>query len=259
MDSPNIFNESLFKGKIILVTGATSGIGFESSRALSKLGAKLIITGRSINKLTSLKNSLEKTSRVISYDVDLSKPKSCKNLIKSLPEEWLPLNGLFHSAGDILLKPISLSNEEDFDKLARVSLHSTLDIARLVSKKKYFADKSSIVLMSSISSLLSTTGISYYSAIKSSINSICRSMAIECSPRKIRVNTILAGAIETSMHDKIESKLSSEYMDKYRNKHLLGFGQPNDISNMVSFLLSPASKWITGSSIIVDGGYSSFK
>ena len=259
MDSPNIFNENLFKGKIILITGATSGIGYESSIALSKLGAKLIIIGRSINKLKSLKNCLEKTSKVVTYDVDLSKPNSCKNLIESLPEEWLPLDGLFHSAGDILLKPISLSKEEEFDKLARVSLNSTLDIARLVTKKKYFANKSSIVLMSSISSVLSTTGISYYSAIKSSINSICRSMAIEFSPREIRVNTILAGAIETSMQKKLESKLSSEFIDKYRNKHLLGFGEPSDIANMVCFLLSPGSRWITGSSMIVDGGYSSFK
>ena len=259
MDYNYIYKEGLFKGKIILVTGATSGIGYETSRALSKLGAKLIIIGRSISKLKSLKNLLEDTSKVITYEVDLSKPKSCKKLIESLPEDCLPLDGLFHSAGDILLKPISLSNEEDFDKLARVSLNSTLDIARLVSKKKYFADKSSIILMSSISSLLGTTGIGYYSAIKSSINSICRSMAIEFSSREIRVNTILAGAIETSMHKKIESKLSLEYINKYRNKHLLGFGKPNDIANMVCFLLSPASKWITGSSITVDGGYSSFK
>ena len=113
--------------------------------------------------------------------------------------------------------------------------------------------------MSSISSVLSTTGISYYSAIKSSINSLCRSMAIELSPREIRVNSILAGAIETNMNKEIDSILSTEYIDKYRNKHLLGFGQPNDIANMVCFLLSPASSWITGSSIIVDGGYSSFK
>lgn len=259
MDYTNIFNERLFKGKRILVTGATSGIGYESSRALSKLGAELIITGRSLKKLKILKKYLEQTSKVITYDVDLSKPNSCKNLIESLPEKSLPLNGIFHSAGEILLKPISLSNEEDFDKLARVSLNSTLDIARLVSKKKYFANKSSIVLMSSISSVLSTTGISYYSAIKSSINSLCRSMAIELSPREIRVNSILAGAIETNMHKEIESILSTEYIDKYRNKHLLGFGQPNDIANMVCFLLSPASKWITGSSLIVDGGYSSFK
>ena len=75
MDYPYIYNEGLFKGKIILVTGGTSGIGYETSRALSKLGAKLIIIGRSISKLKSLKNSLEDTSKVITYEVDLSKPK----------------------------------------------------------------------------------------------------------------------------------------------------------------------------------------
>ena len=222
--------------------------------ALSKLGAKLIIVGRS-KKLKISKNSLEKTSKVITYDVDLSNPKSCKNLIESLLK--MNLKWLISLWWDIAQTHFFIY-EEDFDKLARVSLNLPC-YCKLVSKKKYFANKSSIVLMSSISSVLSTTGISYYSAIKSSINSLCRSMAIELSPREIRVNSILAGAIETNMHKEIESILSTEYIDKYRNKHLLGFGQPNDIANMVCFLLSPASKWITGSSLIVDGGYSSFK
>ena len=113
--------------------------------------------------------------------------------------------------------------------------------------------------MSSIASILGTTGLGYYSAIKSSINSICNSMAIELAAKGIRVNAILAGAVETNMHTKITEQLSRDLMEKYESKHLLGFGKAEDISNMVSFLLSPASRWITGSSIIVDGGFSAFK
>ena len=114
--------------------------------------------------------------------------------------------------------------------------------------------------MSSISSILGTTGLGYYSAIKSSINSICNSMAIELSTKKIRVNSILAGAIEdTYIHQDITEKLSKDFVKKYETKHLLGFGKAEDISHMVSFLLSPASRWITGSSIVVDGGFSTFK
>lgn len=84
-------------------------------------------------------------------------------------------------------------------------------------------------------------------------------MAIELANRGIRVNAILAGAVETNMHKEIISRISKELIEKYESKHLLGFGEAEDISHMVSFLLSPASRWITGSSIIVDGGYSAFK
>ena len=110
---------------------------------------------------------------------DLLERNSASSLIKSLPDQWLPLNGMFHAAGNILLKPLSLSKQEDFENLAQISLHTILDMSKFISKKKYFANGSSIVLMSSIASILGTTGLGYYSAIKSSINSICQSMAIE--------------------------------------------------------------------------------
>ena len=113
--------------------------------------------------------------------------------------------------------------------------------------------------MSSIVSILGTTGLAYYSAIKSSINSICNSMAIEFASKGIRVNSILAGAVETNMHKEITEILSKDFIEKYERKHLLGFGKAEDISQMVSFLLSPGSRWITGSSIIIDGGFSVFK
>ena len=259
MESSYIFRENLFKGYKFIVSGATSGIGYESVRLLSNLGADIIILGRSQKKLKDVQESLKKDSNIFPLEADLSTSNAFRNLIISLPDEWLPINGLFHSAGDILLKPLSLSKQEDFDYLVKVSLTSILNISALIAKKKYFDDKASIVLMSSISSLLSTMGLGYYSAVKSSINSICRSMAVELSSREIRVNAILAGAIETKMHSTIISKLSSDYIQKYQSKHLLGFGKPIDIANMVSFLLSPASSWITGSSIVIDGGYSAFK
>ena len=143
--------------------------------------------------------------------------------------------------------------------MAQISLHTILDMSKFISKKKYFADGSSIVLMSSVASILGTTGLGYYSAIKSSINSICNSMAIELANKGIRVNAILAGAVETNIHREVTEGLTSELVEKYASKHLLGFGKAVDISNVVSFLLSPASKWITGTSVIVDGGSSAFK
>ena len=254
-----MFRNDLFSEKKILITGATSGIGYECVKNLSRMGADLILTGRSLEKLHKIKNSVGNNAKVFIIPKDLSEKNAGSCLIKSLPDEWLPLNGMFHAAGDILLKPLSLSNREDYDYLAQISLHTILDMTKFISKKKYFANGSSIVLMSSVASILGTTGLGYYSAIKSSINSICNSMAIELANKGIRVNTILAGAVETDMHKKITERISNEFVEKYASKHLLGFGKAEDISHAVSFLLSPASKWITGTSLIVDGGFSSFK
>tara|TARA_Y100001978_G_scaffold196667_1_gene206488 strand:+ start:1318 stop:2097 length:780 start_codon:yes stop_codon:yes gene_type:complete len=259
MQHENIFRNDLFSEKKILVTGATSGIGYESVKNLSRLGADLILTGRSLEKLNKIKNSLGNNSKVFIIPKDLSEKNAGNCLIKSLPDEWLPLNGMFHAAGDILIKPLSLSERGDYDYLAQISLHTLLEMTKFISKKKYFANGSSIVLMSSVASILGTTGLAYYSAIKSSINSICNSMAIELANKSIRVNTILAGAVETDMHRKISERLSNEFLEKYESKHLLGFGKAEDISHVVTFLLSPASKWITGTSLTVDGGFSSFK
>tara|TARA_B100000674_G_C37276884_1_gene661470 strand:+ start:147 stop:578 length:432 start_codon:yes stop_codon:yes gene_type:complete len=143
------------------------------------MGADLILTGRSSEKLHKINNLLDKRCKVLIIQKDLLERNSASSLIKSLPDQWLPLNGMFHAAGNILLKPLSLTKQEDFENLAQISLHTILDMSKFISKKKYFANGSSIVLMSSIASILGTTGLGYYSAIKSSINSICQSMAIE--------------------------------------------------------------------------------
>ena len=106
MQHENIFRKDLFLEKKILITGATSGIGYETVKNLAKMGADLILTGRSAEKLQKIKSSLDNHSKVLIIPKDLSEKNSGSYLIESLPIEWLPLNGMFHSAGNILLKPL---------------------------------------------------------------------------------------------------------------------------------------------------------
>ncbi len=254
----DIFLSTLFKGKKFLITGASSGIGAATAILLSNHGAEIIITGRNLENLRKVRNKMN-GSRVLIIEKDLSLKDAGFELLESLPADWMPLNGFFHSAGNSMIKPMAISNSDDFDKIASVSLRSALSISRAFFKKKYFADESSIVFISSIASVLTTTGMGYYSAIKASINSICRTLAIELATRKIRVNCILAGAIETKMHKEIAEKLSEESLRNYHRKHLLGFGSESDISQMVAYLMSPAGRWITGSMLSIDGGFSAFK
>ena len=259
MNSRKIFNENLLKNKKILITGASSGIGLKTAIEISELGANLILVSRSKDKFINIKRNFYDISKVKFIEADLEEPNSGEYILKQLPSAWLPLDGIFHSAGSFLLKPYALSNQDDFNKLSSVSLNTLLSFSKLMHKKKFFNEFSSILIMSSVSSNFGTKGLGYYSAIKAAINSSCRTMAIEFAKRNIRVNAIVGGAIETKMHEMIISKLSKEALEEYKSKHPLGFGKTDDISKMICFLLSDASKWITGTEICIDGGFSALK
>tara|TARA_B100000989_G_scaffold262072_1_gene213395 strand:+ start:2254 stop:3036 length:783 start_codon:yes stop_codon:yes gene_type:complete len=246
---PGIFNQRKF-----LVTGATSGIGEETSKVLSELGAKLILVGRDISKLENLKKIIGEKHFFI--QLDLSEDDSIYKTIKSLPADLLPLDGAFHSSGSEFIKPLNIIKAKDLYNSISNSSAVALSIGRAAANKKCFKDSSSIVFMSSISSKFGAEGMTVYSSSKGCIDSMVKSMSIELSKRKIRFNSINAAAVETPMHKKVIKNMSKEAILNYEKKHPLGFGSTKDISNLVVFLLSDASSWITGTSVIIDGGYS---
>ncbi len=249
-----IFIKNLFSEKTILITGATSGIGKSTALQLSNLGAKLILIGRTPDKIKILKNEIGLEHLYL--EKDLSEEDSILNLFKTIPEKYLPLDGLFHSSGSSIVKSIKISKTNDLYRLMSVSTAVALCIGRVAMNKKFFNENSSVVFMSSVSSICGSEGISAYAASKGAINSLVKSLASELSKRKIRVNGLISGAIKTPMHDELTKNLTQEGIINYENKHLLGFGEEKDIANLATFILSDGAKWITGSSIIIDGGYS---
>jgi NAD(P)-dependent dehydrogenase (short-subunit alcohol dehydrogenase family) len=123
-------------------------------------------------------------------------------------------------------------------------------------KQSLVKDGGSVILMSSVSAVRGTAGMSIYSASKGAIESLAQSAAIELAPRRIRVNAIRAGAFESPMHERIVARLTPEQYDAYCAKHPLGIGRAIDVAQMAVYLMSDAGRWITGSSMCVDGGYS---
>ena len=154
------------------------------------------------------------------------------------------------------MAPLRISKTEKLEDMFRVVGGTALSIGKVAASKLLMNDKGSIVLMSSVAAVTGTAGMASYSATKGAIEAISRSMAIELSIRNIRVNTITAGAVKTEMHERLQKRVGHEAFKEYEKKHPLGFGKTEDIADVATFLISDASKWITGSSVRVDGGYS---
>lgn len=249
------FSESLLEEKFALVIGGTSGIGKSIAETLSWCGANVVVVGRSEASYSKISFSAESSN--LFAQVDLRKSTVSKYLLehpKTLPTNKFDI--IVASAGTEFIRPFHASCQSDFYEYSKTTLDVAIDIACNLSKRKYLNDFSSIVFISSVSICNGIPGMGMYSASRSAISSISKVLASELYTRSIRVNTVLAGATQTPMHDKIISRLNKSSADRYLSAHPLGFGDPQDIANMVAFLSSHLGKWITGTSLSVDGGYS---
>ena len=250
-----VFKNNCLSNKKILISGASSGIGADSAYQFSQCGARLILLGRNRNKLEKVLSTLINPNDHTIIVSNLSEDDSAYKAIKSLKNNQLPLDGIFHAAGKELIKPVNLIKQEDIKEVFSSSIYAALSFSRSLLKDEIINKGGSVIFMSSIAAISGNYGLSVYSSSKSAISGLVKSLAIELSKRSIRVNSIVAGAVESPMHDRILKNISTKSAKDYELNHPLGFGKTADISNLALFLMSDASKWITGSEIVIDGGY----
>lgn len=248
------FSKDCLAGGTYLVTGASSGIGQDAAKLIAQCGGKVIISGRNEVRLNETFASLEGTGHFASA-VDLVDADQTADWMKGIVQEHGALSGVFHSAGISFLRPARMTKQSHLNDIFNSSLFAAFGIARVASQKNTIVDGGSLVFMSSVAGSAGQQGMTAYSAAKAGIDALVRSLACEMAARKIRVNSIVAGAVKTAMHDKLAETNNDNAMSEYEKSHLLGFGEVNDVSNAAIFLLSPASNWITGTSLVVDGGY----
>jgi NAD(P)-dependent dehydrogenase (short-subunit alcohol dehydrogenase family) len=175
--------------------------------------------------------------------------------MKSLVDEHGAFDGVFHAAGIELIRPARLTKQQQLDEVFGSAVFAAAGLARAAAQKGALKDDSSLVFMSSVAGSSGQVGMTAYSAAKAAVDGMVRSLACEFAPRRIRVNSIAAGAVTTPMHDRLTHGAAQDIVEAYRNNHLLGFGDPQDIANAATFLLGPAGRWITGTNWVVDGGY----
>lgn len=251
----NTFSDTCLSGRTYLVTGASSGIGLATAELLATCGARLIISGRDASKLERAFTTLDPRNDHVLEVQTLVNADDTADWIKALSQQYGPLNGIFHSAGSELIRPVRLTKQEQLNEVFSTSVFASFGVARAAAQKGVLADGASVVFMSSVAGSTGQAGMTAYSAAKASVDGLVRSLACELAPRRIRANSIAAGAVKTAMHDRLVKNSGEAAIQSYEQAHLLGFGEPNDIANAVVFLLSDSSAWMTGTTMFVDGGY----
>jgi NAD(P)-dependent dehydrogenase (short-subunit alcohol dehydrogenase family) len=235
-------------GKKILIAGATSGIGSQIAVQVCAMGGEVILNGRHEEKLEELAKKCGSKAHIIV--ADLSTQQGRDALASGIPE----VNGLVNCIGTVHPFPVRFLDEHKIDQTMQVNFETPVLMTSALLKAKKISAESSLVYLSSISSLRPQRGAAMYGASKAAIESFVKVLAQELHTSKIRVNSVAPAMVKTPMYDRAEEMVSKEEMDNHVAKYLLGVGYPEDVANAVIFLLSPASRWITGTNLILDGG-----
>ena len=244
------YNPFTLKGKTILVTGASSGIGQATAVECAQMGAEVVITGRDTERLQATADLMGTLKAQIA--ADLTNQEDVERLVASLP----PLDGAVLCAGNSTTLPLQFGSREKFDEMFNVNFFAPVELLRLMYKKKVLQKGASVVLIASIGGTHSfMPGNGVYGASKAALNSLMKYAAREYASRKIRVNSICPGMVDTPLIHR--GTITEEQLAEDAKRYPLGrYGKPDDIANGVVYLLSDASSWLTGHDLVIDGGFS---
>lgn len=238
------------RNKKILVTGAGSGIGRETAKVLSGLGAFLILVDINQDALRETADSILGDSSM--YAVNLCDFDNLPDLVNNVHDSVGMIHGLVHCAGVSSRKPLNMLRPDGFSKVLDVNFYAFEELTRLCAKKGRFADGGSIVVMSSISSIRGYKAKTEYCVSKAAVDAFVRCMAAELASRRIRINSVMAAEVLTPMALKARELNQSLGVQIFNAP--LGPTDPYEVANTIAFLLSDATKTISGTAIVIDGG-----
>jgi NAD(P)-dependent dehydrogenase (short-subunit alcohol dehydrogenase family) len=248
------FNPFSLNGKSFLVTGAASGIGRATSIVLSKLGANLILADIHENGLKETQGYCKQSDKILT--LDLRKTSLIKQEISKIVSEFGKLHGFVHLAGKPYISPLKSITKEKCDEIYDLHTYSAIELAKVfIDRNIYSGEKGSIVLVSSVYGFVGSAANVGYAMSKSALHGITKSLAIELAPKGIRVNCVAPGFVKTNMMDNTIKLFAEDRVELLKKLHPLGLGEPDDVAYSIAYLLSDAAKWITGSILSVDGGF----
>lgn len=246
-----MYNPFSLEGKTVLITGASSGIGAMTAIECSKMGATVLITGRNEERLNQTFVSLD-----VSYGAhhqmiiaDLTDDDSLIALVNQIES----IDGLVNNAGVNRVKPVAFIKQEDLEFVFQNNTWTAVNLTRMLCKKKKLKKNGSVVFTSSVSAFYNAPGRALYAGSKAALTSFMRSFAVELADKGIRANAVHPGMVETKMV--AENLTEEELQNNLKEYPLNRFGKPEDVAWAIIYLLSDASSWVTGTSMLVDGGF----
>ncbi len=246
----NLFD---FSNKCFIITGAGSGIGRETAVVASKLGARIVLIDVSESRLQETMAALSDAQHGY-YVVDLADIDAIGQTIKDIVGKYGAISGLVHCAGISSRKPLNVLSKDGFSNVMDVNFFAFVELVKQVTRKDRFSGGGSIVVMSSISSLKGYKAKTEYCVSKAAVDAFVRCMALELAPKRIRINSVMPGEVLTPMG--MKSREMAIIAGSTIEEAPLGPTDPQEVANLIAFLLSDATKTITGTSICIDGGLS---
>jgi NAD(P)-dependent dehydrogenase (short-subunit alcohol dehydrogenase family) len=238
----------------ILLTGATSGIGLETLKSLLANKNKVFAVARDFSKISNL---LELHSdSLVPITCDLKETENIEKIFYEINLVDEKLDAIIHCAGIEETIPLTLYSPAKIKNIYEVNVFAGIELLRHFTKKKYSNDGASAIFVSSVMGVLGQPGKIGYCSTKAAVLGMVKASALEFAKRKIRVNAVLPGVVNTPMTQNLFSQISAENVEEIKAMHPLGIGEVSDVVPTIEFLISTKSRWITGQNFIIDGGYS---
>lgn len=250
-------NPFSIENKNILITGAASGIGRQCAIDFSQQGANLILLDINREELQVTKELCNQNIVCSCYECNLTESSKLKELVNQIVTECGLISGMLYCAGIEKTLPYTHLSEIDYENIYSVNVIGAMNLLKHISKKQNRTENAKYVLIASITAIVGRPGVAAYAASKGAIVSLVKTLALEMAPKGLTINCISPGTILTPLMQTMMNSLTEEQQKERKAGFPLGLGTPSDIANTAMFLLSDASRWITGQNIIIDGGYTS--
>lgn len=241
-------------GRKIVVTGASAGIGSDTAILLAELGASVILVGRDSARLKGVAGKLAGSGHHVE-PFDLNQLDAIPAWMKIIAAKAGELHGLVHCAGVRQTMPLRGLTAKSAEDVMRINVVAAMMLAKGFRQKGVRAGDASLVFVSSVMGLIGAPACAAYCASKGAVIAMTKAIALELTSENIRCNCVAPAFVRTEMLDELAAATGPDRMAAVEACHPLGFGEPRDVSNAIAYLLSPMSRWITGTTMTVDGGY----